>query len=181
MDVRRRVVPTTSRGSTLSPSGRLTAKSRQASRTLPAVCSAACRCSAETTRIRVVRRPDATVAVCLARCDPFVLPTVLGELSLLLAAEGGHRAEGEETPVGFKSAQLLVDALATRLDRMVTRRDLARWVAALRRVFDAHVACGGRLVESRRGFGWRINLAYLDLPRRPAASAGGCVCPLGDR
>jgi hypothetical protein len=168
----------TSRRSTLTPSGRLAARSRQDSPPLPASCSAACRCSAETTRIHVARRPDGTVEVCLAQCDPFVVPAGLGELFLLLASEVGRRAEGDQTPVGFKSSQFLVHALATRLNRMVTRRDLARRVAALRRAFDGHIPCGRRLVESRRGFGWRINFAHLDSPRSTAASAGPRVRPL---
>src|SRR5438552_2898226 len=75
---------------------------------LPLRCSTACPCSGCTTRVHVARRPDATVEVSMPECDPFVLPAGLGALFVVLASDGGRRADGDQNPVGFKSSQLLV-------------------------------------------------------------------------
>jgi hypothetical protein len=163
----RHMLPMTSHRPT--PTGRVGAHSRHHA-SLRVSNSMACRCSVGTARVHVARRPDATIEVSMPLCDPLVLPAALGELFLMLASEGGRRAENNPTLVGFKSSQLLVHSLGTRLNRMVTRRNLVRRVAALRRALDGHTASGGRLVESRRGFGWRIDLGRLEQPRLSRAS-----------
>jgi hypothetical protein len=69
-----------------------------------------------------------------------------------------------------------VHALGARINRMVTRRNLVQRIAGLRHAL--HIACGATLVESRRGFGWRINL----LPTRSDAAsvAPRTTCSNGD-
>jgi len=61
-------------------------------------------------RVRVLPRSDGSVEIKLPRRDSFVLPGCLGELFLILTAEGGRQGEGDRTQVGFKSSQLLVHA-----------------------------------------------------------------------
>lgn len=144
---------------TSMPAGQLADQSRQVPPEIAGSGSACFPWSVET--VHAVRRADASIEVSEPQREPFVLPASLGELFLMLTAEGGRRPEGDRSSVGFKSSQRLVHALGTRLNRIVSRRHLVRWVAALRRALDLHSVCGQRRIESRRGFGWRLNVPVL--------------------
>jgi hypothetical protein len=107
--------------------------------------------------VRLIRCEARSDGAVFARADgaaPLVLPDGVGSLLLALAGRGGR--EIGDGLAGFKSVDDLRRRLETRLARVVARRALVPLVYRLRQSMAFAVADGARLVEHRRGYGYRL-------------------------
>ena len=110
-----------------------------------------------------LRRSEGSVEVLICERKPLVLPRDLGELFIALAPHVD--ALTRDSDGSFKSSQILVHELGSRLGEIVTRRDLRRAIVRLRRALDRQGHSGRRLVESRRRAGWRLRLRRVEVRR----------------
>jgi hypothetical protein len=102
-------------------------------------------------------KSDGSVVVAADAAPPLVLRDSVGSLLLVLHERGG-RDVGDGLG-DFKSVDELRKRLETRLARVIARRAVVQLVYRLRGVLALAVADGARLVEHRRGFGYRVRVS----------------------